>query len=53
MRVLHYDGRWYDGLATEWTRSGAGWRCHVKYTVAPGSSFLRAVDPEDVQLVDS
>jgi hypothetical protein len=49
--VLHDDGRWHDGLATDWTFAGGGWRCHVTYTVAPGSRFLRAVDPDAVKLI--
>ena len=49
VQVLHDDGRWYRGLAAEWTKADGGWRCHVTYTVAPGCRFLRAVNPDRVR----
>ncbi len=49
VEVLHDDGRWYRGLASDWTFAEGGWRCHVTYTVAPGSRFSRAVDPNKIR----
>jgi hypothetical protein len=49
VEVLHDDGRWYRGLASDWTFADGGWRCHVQYTVAVGSTFVRAVDEDGVR----
>ncbi|SDN35109.1 hypothetical protein SAMN05660642_04637 [Geodermatophilus siccatus] len=48
--ALHDDGRWYEAFQTWWIRQDDGsWRAHVSYTVAPGSTFLRAVDADQVR----
>ncbi|GAB3314497.1 hypothetical protein GCM10027451_29510 [Geodermatophilus aquaeductus] len=49
VEVRHDDGRWIPGLASGWTFAEGGWRCHVTYTAAVGSTFLRAVDPDHVR----
>ncbi|WP_100499387.1 hypothetical protein [Geodermatophilus chilensis] len=50
--VRHDDGRWYTGSCSGWTRQPeGGWRAIVEYTAAVGSKYVRAVDPEHVELV--
>ena len=45
VEVLHDDGCWYAAqlLGQHRDRESGGWRCGVRYTVAPGFQFERVV----------
>jgi hypothetical protein len=44
VQVLHDDGRWYRASQFEWVRWPTGeWRAGIRYTTAPGSTYLRSV----------
>jgi hypothetical protein len=44
VQVLHDDGRWYRASQFEWVRWPTGeWRAGIRYTTAPGATYLRSV----------